>query len=284
MKRTISLALIPFSIVPLVAQTAPKITGTINGVPISDKALNIERSTAVAHFFAKQHREPTSPADQQQVDAYWHDMRCERLKFAIEGGMKQAVTEQLGIAVTKEDLEAAQKAYPLLSDPNMPAQAAAMLTAISAVLDKHQDPDQVYDQIIKPYLSKQEWELCLHNVSTPESRQSYTKKLAGQMSQTPEVVKKQAANIENWRFIAEFRKMRQAVDRQLASSDPTFASYLKIYGNGRFVPNDPRFAYLAQKRTAFWNAQFAKINLYVSDPTLVSSCDLSGVGIEIASQ
>lgn len=277
----------------LLGQVVGKFTGTINGAPIQDKVLNIDRSAATARFFVKQHREPTSDADQQQVDAYWQEMKCNRYQLAVQIAARKAAMNQLGVQVTQADLQAAKQAFPMLmpTDSQGPARGQALLNGISAVLDQHQDPHQVYTQTIQPLqFPEKEWDVYLRQAKI--DRPKLEQNLRGQMRITPEFIKQQSANMENWRSVAERLKTDETLDQVLAAKDPTFAADLKIYGahhpglnyGNPTTRDDPRAVYLFQKRRDYWNAQVSSLDIYLSDPTALKSCSVSNLGSHLATE
>src|SRR5690348_7507666 len=132
----------------LTAQSTGPLSGTINGQPLPETVLNVPRQSAVNAFVLARQRKPASDADEKEVDAKWHQIQCDRLKDAMMRAARKAVKQQLGVVVTEQDLEAAKKIVQLRDPVGQAAalrnRAAAILEAISAVYDQHQDPAQVY--------------------------------------------------------------------------------------------------------------------------------------------
>ena len=274
----------------MTAQSTGTLSGTINGPPLPGTVLNVPRQSAVNAFVLAHQRKPASDADEKEVDTKWHQIQCDRLKGALMRAAREVVKQQLGVVVTEHDLEAAKKIVQLRDPVGQAAalrnRAAAILEAISAVYDQHQDPAQVYDRILaKQQIPKELWTVQLNQSSTPAGRQALEKKLHGQLTITNEAVMKAVSSLELWRGPAERMKLDDAVDQDIAAHDPTFRTYLaeyKTFSEERHtkhagLPLDHK-QYLDNKRASFWNLQTAQLNVHLSDASIQTACG-SGTAI-----
>ncbi len=181
--------------------------GTINGKPIPDSVLKASAKLATDLFVLKNQREPSGPSDRAEIDASLQSLRCDRLKGAIAATARENVKQRLGVVVTNQDLEAARKASPA-RDPVMESsaitgRATAILNAFSAVYDRHQESDQVYEQILQHQIPKDLWLVYVHDAGTPEGRKSLEMLFRKQMTISPESLKKATSSFTPWRSLAE---------------------------------------------------------------------------------
>ena len=282
----------------LFAQTATTVkpSGTVNGKPIPQEIFNWPRERAVDSFILKNGREPSSPADEQAVDAIAHQQQCDRLKAFIEQTTRDSVAQQLGIVVTQTDIQAARewltREDPAIQAARIHQTGAAVLGALAAVFDQHRDPDQVYSQMLAPIgLPKNLWKAYLHDAATPDGRANLTKLYTPQLMTTAETLKKSMESSDILIRLATKNKLDEAVDEQIAAGDPTFRNYLQeqsarsqnLNPKQQWMPAS-HFAYLKQKRAEFWKAQISKVQVFLSDPSIAKSCGLGAMGIHVSGE
>lgn len=290
--------LISFLPLLLAAQSSSsaKVWGTINGQPIADKTFNPSRKLATDFFVFEHKREPANASDEQEIDSKVKKMECDGLRSAVSTGARDMVKQELGVLVTQQDLDAARKEYlshdPVQDLPGMRNKAAAILNGLSAVYDQHQDPDQAYEQKVQNQIPKDLWRVYVHDASTPEGRQKTEKMFRRQLTVTPNEVTQAVASPKTWQATAENLKIDSAVDQRLAATDPQFRTYWEAYErSARQEGSVTRWSftleqkqYLDQKRIDFWKAETAKLDVYLSDPSLGTACGLSSMGVRLAGQ
>jgi hypothetical protein len=275
---------------PLRAQkssSAPKQWGTINGEAIPDRTLNIQRDSAVTNFIYKHRRLPDTSTDEQEIASELQRIQCGRLRDSVTSAAREIQKRQFGITVTKKELDEVRRTMHL-SDPaaaaaKLHAQSADILSALSAVYDTGEDPNQVFVRMIKPLgIDEGLWAVYyLWQGRQPQGRAIIAQGLA----MTPEAYAKGSASVD-LRPLAERQKLEQAVDRHLASADPTFQAYLAERDRARQNP-DPRkhwmklehSQYLDQKRAEWWRSQTSKLQVVLSDPSLLTTCGLRKMGV-----
>lgn len=69
----------------------------------------------------------------------------------------------------------------------------------------------------------------------------------------------------------------------IAAKDTTFATWLAEYNpDARQHPmNGNHFQYLQQKRDEYWTVVISKLNIWLSDPTLFTTCKLADGGVTV---
>ena len=278
----------------IAGQSAPSsVVGTINGKPISDSAFNVPRKLATDLFILNHQREPNGTIDDQEINSKIKAMECDRLKGAIMSAAHDAVKQQSGVVASQQDLQAAREAYPILKSSNPHDRAAVLLSALSAVYDQHQDPGLVYEQKLRGQIPLNLWQMYVHDARTPDGRQDLEKMFSKHLTITPDVIAKSDSSLETWRRTAESMKLDETVDQLIAARDPVFRSYLEEYkkkvrreGNRvravNFSLDHQR--YLDQKRSEFWKSEVSKLDVYLSDLSLGTSCNLASIGVRLANQ
>lgn len=295
--RNLALVLIAVSmpVAPANGQPATpsaKIQGSIDGQPIRDSVFAKPSRQDSELVFELQHGRPASTAaDQQAITEYQQTIVCQKLGSAIREAARKAQKAQLGAAVTPEDIEAARREVtpmdPVATAARMREEATAVLAALSAVYDRQQDPDQVYEKDVRSHgISKTAWTMYLRRGRTPEGRANLVK----QANASPEAIS-QAASTFDFRPRAEEQKLDRLVDEKIAADDPVFRTYLAEW-HAAFDNPDPkkhwmrqeRVEYIQQKRAQWWKAQVAKLNVQLSDPSLGDACALGKLGVAWARQ
>ncbi|HZS56072.1 MAG TPA: hypothetical protein VFA65_16840 [Bryobacteraceae bacterium] len=243
------------------------VSGTINGKPISETVLNPSKQQLEHDFIMTAGRGP-GPGDQDQMQTKTlTDVRCRNLNQAVRQTARESLIQQLGIVVTQTDLEQAKETNPLPDTKPNEAAYTALLNAISAVYDKHKDPNVVYQQMLSGYnLPPNIWPIFVLDASTPEGRQQMEKYYRNYLQNAPQIYKNQPLNA--WKRIAENTKINQYIDQQLAVTDSTFRAYLEQWNKTK-VQEGARtrvtglsaadLGYMRQKREQFWNQQDAKV-------------------------
>ncbi len=289
--RLTFICLIP---VLVAGQSAPSSAlGTINGKPIPDTVFNVPRKLAADLFILNHQREPNSAADEQEINSKIKSMECDRLKAAIISAAHDTVKQQLGVVASQQDLQAAREAYPILKSPNPHDRAVVLLSALSAVYDQHQDPGLVYEQKLRGEIPLNLWQIYVHDARTPDGRQDLEKIFRKHLTITPDVIAKSESSLETWHRAAESMKLDETVDQLIAARDPVFRSYLEEYKKStRREGNRVRSVnfnldhqrYLDQKRAEFWKSEVSKLDVYLSDLALGTSCNLANMGVRLANQ
>jgi hypothetical protein len=262
--------------------------GTVNGVPIPSKVFSSggQRTQAEAAW-RLQNKRPIEKDDLPAIERLVQDQRCNKLKGTISSMVQDEVMEGMALTVTPADIAEAQKTVAPF-DPKEEVRkrheyAAAVLAALDAQLNKHEDPQAVYDQYLKPHgITEQAWAYQLLIGQTPEGKQS----LMNQMNLTVEAATQAVKNYD-WTATAKYRKMNQRIDEQISLSDPKFKQFLAEYSqsivvdapgvtHSTGVPAD-HLAYLENQRKEYWKQVNSKVQVVISEPTM-QNCDLSEFG------
>jgi hypothetical protein len=267
---------------------APHRFGAIDGVSIPDVALNPPRETAIAIHMGNHSQPPTDA----EVQAIQDKMACSKLRTGVMQASRDRAKRELGVFATDAEVEAARPKYPI--HPNSPVQyrerLQALVVGLTAVYDQGRDPQQVYEQLVAPHhVVPEDWAQNLYMGKTKEARQKLAQQLA---AATPEALAKPAP-ISSLRYSVELDKLDAAIDAQLAQSDPKFKDNLSEW-NAHVThpaPNQTHYSgrpgvreYLDQKRTAWWLAERAKLNVTLSDPSLYAACGLPAMGVTVPRQ
>src|SRR5579872_2233088 len=141
-----------FGIADSASTTGKPQIGTINGHPVFG-----EKPQRSAESFTANHgKPPVSDADQQEVAAIAAQQNCNIVRGGIVGAAEANQKSSLGVTVSQDEIAQASKLYWQMHDPNeelqkRQSQFGTSYAAATAVYDKGQDPETVYQQIIKPY-------------------------------------------------------------------------------------------------------------------------------------
>ena len=262
--------------------------GTVNGIVIPNKAFDYAgpRTQAEVAFRLKNKRtieKEDLPILERSVQA----QRCSKLRGTIASMLQDQVMKEMALTVTPADLAEAKREFPP-EDPQVTARmrhehAAAVLAALDAQLNKHEDPQSVYDQYGKPLgIPPEAWAYQLLVGQTEDGKKS----LMRDLNITVEALTQAIRNYD-WSYQAKYKKMNQRIDDQISLSDPKFKQYLAEYnqtvvidGPGRShstgVPAD-HLNYIQKQRAAYWADVHKKAQVVINDPTM-RTCDLSDFG------
>jgi hypothetical protein len=193
----------------------------------------------------------------------------------------------LGVVVTAQDLAEERKRTQRLDPKKMREHAAAAVAAFAA-LDKGEDSKQVYEQMVKPHgIDEYEWNAYLMNRKTEAGRA----KIRMELNMTDEAFAKLNFSFtESLTNAARYRKLDDAVDEQIASTDSTFRQYLYEWREKakdpdlgrRWMPLDHK-EYLDHARAKWWKDRLRQAKVALKDPSLVQRCALGEMGVQIVS-
>ena len=257
---------------------------TVNGHPIdANEFVPADRQKLEARFQAQHHRQPTA-ADQSKIDAQVQAERCGRLLYMIEQTLRDEHMERLAGPVTEADLDRVRKSMesPTEAFKRGHASMVAMQKAMDAV-DKGADPADVYkrllnyNQTVDPRLLA-DWEKMRRDESTRKAiKRAANQTLAQYLQQQGE------ANKAGLVLNAKRAKLEEAIDEQIARSDPTFAKALahskrpvnqRISNPAEAFTSEER-TYLIDQREEYWFTKVrSQAKIVIHDPTL-QSCDIS---------
>lgn len=254
--------------------------GTVNGIPIPNKAFAYPRAQAETTW-RLQNRRAIEKEDLAAIDSLFQARRCDKLKASINGILQDQQMKEMAITVTPADIAEEQR-ITRVPDPQETVKrnhehAAAILAGLDAMVNKHQDPQSVYDQYLKPHgISEEEWGVQSISGQTEEGK----KALQNSLNMTVEGLAQALKNYD-WSYQARNKKMKQMIDQQIALSDPKFKQYLDEYSQA----TDPQtgalnnmsashLEYLNAQRAAFWKDVHRKAQVVINDPTM-QNCDLS---------
>jgi hypothetical protein len=265
--------------------------GTLNGQPL----LGVKQARAINTFVAKYNRMPSSSADNQEIASITAKQNCPIIQWAVRNAARETAKHSLGINASPGEIAQASNAYWALNgDPKIEftREQTRQLTryqALTAVLDQHQDPQKVYQNMLAPIGESQiGWETDLKQVQWqwPQIRDSVAKEAAGVATWTLEGYKKtkEAASQK----LLEDQNLDDTVDDQLAAQDAHFRADLNEYrknrkGNVWLKQGATTSPYMDQARQQFWQSRYAEQQVRLNDPTLASQCQLGSMGVKVAS-
>lgn len=230
--------------------------------------------------------------------ADWQRQICGNLRSVIEAQAHESERLRLGIVPTQTDLDAAASHIIGVSEADVTAaypkrhdQSMALTAGFAAVVDNGQDPHLVYQQIIQKSaagISEESWLNYLYTaINSPEGR----KRLEYDSTLTlPDMIRETKAKMANARGesaapgglfgMAAYELVNRQVDQYIAARDPTFRAYLAEFpdpfqGHG----NGDHLQYLEKKRNEYWRTVVAKLNVWLSDPSLFATCKLADAGV-----
>jgi hypothetical protein len=263
--------------------------GTVNGRPIDDKAfVQPNRAAIETQLQARFTHPPTSV----EVEAAVQADRCSRLRSYIDGMLHEDQIKRLGISITDADMEAARHRFmdpdptrnhnmepPEVTYKRGVATSQALLAALEAV-DKGEDPAAVHERLLKPYLPLEAFQYDIPAYKTGGTNREKLKKAANttweqfqqQVGQNKEAMTKNT----DWKRMASYDKLNQAVDEQLALSDPKFAKARAEFEHASTGIPSEDYNYVLQQRAAYWNKVQSEAQIFINDPTM-QSCVVGAV-------
>jgi hypothetical protein len=260
--------------------------GTVNGIPIPNKAFAPARTNVEVDWRLKHKSASITAADAPEIERLIQADRCKRLNGNIAGMLQDELINDMAITVTPADIAEVRKMFPF-PDPQqevarMHEHSAAILAALDAV-NRKEDPQAVYEQYLKPHgITPQEWSVEMIYGPTGEGKRS----LAREQNMTVAMVQQAIKNSDGV-YQAKYKKMKERIDDQISLSDPTFKEYLGEYNRSVVIDGPGRthssgvsrdhLDYVAQRRNAWWAAYHKKAQVIINDPTM-QTCDLSAYG------
>lgn len=240
------------------ARRAPNASfGSIDGTPIASTVLNVPQETAVARFVARNSKQPTA----NELQTTQQEIVCGHLKTAIQMAARSRAKTEFGIATSDAEVEAYRKQM-FSNTANLATQQTQYRARLQATIN---DPN-----------------------TSAADRQKASRQL---VAATPEAFAKAQANYDA-RPAVELRKLDAPVDARLAAADPTFKDSLNKWNAATKHPTPFQSStgpigadvkdYLDKQRSAWWQAETAKLQVTLSDPTLYTSCGLPGLGVSVS--
>ena len=142
--------------------------------------------------------------------------------------------------------------------------------------------------MVKPHgIDEYEWNAYLMNRKTEAGRA----KIRMELNMTDEAFAKLNFSFtESLTNAARYRKLDDAVDEQIASTDSTFRQYLYEWREKakdpdlgrRWMPLDHK-EYLDHARAKWWKDRLRQAKVALKDPSLVQRCALGEMGVQIVS-
>ena len=203
---------------------------------------------------------------------------CDSLRSTIRDAARDQAVQDMGVTVTPEDIAAAKMEIkfpdPVADSKFAIEQETMMVSALTAV-DKGQNPDQVYKDMLQPKgVLPEVWASYQRQWKDPQGR----KTIQTRLTWTPDVIARAQASF-NFEPYARNQKLDQMVDEKLAAADPTFRTALEHWNiprpNGRHGLPASEKQYLDQQRAMYWRVQEAKVNVVLNDPSLAGRCGLA---------
>jgi hypothetical protein len=293
-RRTISTLALVLCVVPLIGQAPASrsfsaSSGSIEGVPIADKDFSFSRSAAVARFVSEQHRLPDATADDGELLSHATEQVCGHLQAAVINAVRSAEQRRLAIAASQVEMEEYAKTRPFDAARELAVKqehARLILPALAEVYDRHQSPETVYSKSLADLgVNHDLWLMEVEQGSTSKGHQQ----LEASMHFTVETLTSSyAAAVAGglYRVPVERKKLDDAVDSLIAANDPVFRAYTaerKAQPAGYAIPAS-HATYLQQKRGAWWKNATSRLNVWLSDPSLASTCQLTQMGVVLPSK
>lgn len=243
--------------------------GTIDGKPIASNISTTGDVAGVGRFVRQNHRLPDDSERAKLISDNRQRLVCTHLSRTISTAAREAEIQKLGITVSPEEI-AAQLAIQQRPDASLAEEqksAAHLVAAFAAVIDQGEDSHAVYQRLIQQDgVSEDAWLILQDSArNDPATR----KRLEG--GAVP-----QAGSAEA--FVRDY-KLTKAIDQAIAAKDPAYGKYLAELSRGQ-GPGDA-MSYVSKKRSEYWRAATAKLNVRLKDPALFDTCQLAVLGVTV---
>jgi hypothetical protein len=257
-----------------------RIVGAVNGQPLR---ISDDRTGAITTFRLAHHREPSTAADQQEIDAAVAQAQCSGVRATIVEAARAAQMTRLGVKATSEEIAVLKAAY--LKEHDLEAEAKkyrddaiALVAALAEVYEHGVDQGAAYRKYLAPRgYAASAWEGNLVAGKSAEWRSNYLR--GGNVTAKMMADALDPAMAKT----VERDKLNAAVDEEIASGDPTFRAYIRDEirntvkqgferTTGRETVDEGNYVRL--KRAQWWRAREAEVNLVMNDQGLSRRCGI----------
>jgi hypothetical protein len=236
---------------------------------------DIVRRSFTRRFTVAHHRPPILPADKAALDALRVRMELYGLGDLIQKTMREIEIKKYHVTLTPQDIQDATAGY--YSGPQAQAlvksfndQYGPFVAMIADVCDRGRSPDDAYRELTSqpPWksMTKQQWEVWLSRLKTPQSRQEFLAKPA-----TLALVQELALDA----------KLRWAIDAEIGKTNPDVARYAETeagaWPNMTDHPVIPEA--IIQARNEWWQKELARVGVRIVDPALKGALAETGPGL-----
>jgi hypothetical protein len=241
---------------------------------------------AESTFYLKygRHSDPNSSGDQQIIATNLQAARCGELNKRIQLAVFAQVQAEFAVTVTPQALATVRGFYQQYSMPRELEQK--ILTALSDVVDKGQDPAAVYEkELANTGFPLRVWQLNVEQAQTAAGRATLTAYIRNAASTQPIPQAK-------WDELALSIAMDEAVEKYLSSQDSQFESDLADLRKSFHLPEDqirsnitalgmtglktgPTYNEIQHVLTVwknFWKEQTAKVSVVPAPGSYLQAC------------
>gem|GEM_PF-5899624 len=256
--------------------------GTINGAAFDVKE---PRPEALAAAFLFEHRgEPKAPEDEQALAGIRISSVYGQVTDRIVQEAEQTQKRRFVITISEEEMrrgrQEALKKYDLTAVvANHRAEARLLYDALVEVYERGGDPRKVYDARLAPReVPQMHWRSGLITYRTQEARSRLLKEVLAPTPDTSPLDPSIRASLED-------QKLHAAVGAEVGQNDKTFRLYseeqARLVANGNGSMPNAHHEYLETRRKAWWYAQYAQVQVTLSDPSFANRCGLARFGIVV---
>lgn len=241
------------------------IVAIVEEVKIKYKDVQVTPQEALFRYKLSKGRGPSTEPEMMEMEQLRRHEEVERLAEKIRGIIFRKQKARFGIEVTEAEL--AERWSILTKGVDLSAAAEQrrqmiepLLMALKAVYEKGEDKDTVYKNLLANRMTLQEWEIQLRYYRTRKRR----KILEDALKQRTADLRKPDEGI---RALLVREKMNEAIDREIAKTDPQFAEYKTLLEkdpkNEKLHQFDPN--YLDFKRWTWWQEQYRKAKIEIKN-------------------
>jgi hypothetical protein len=262
------------------ASAPQKIIGSLDGQPLQAGAYG--RGPAVSAFRMAHSRAPGGPADEQELTNWIAKAQCDGIRSAIAAEARSTQKRLLGTSAPPQEVQALKAAYLASHDLEADAKkeredANALVTALTEVYEHGMDQQKAYETYLAPrkYLQAA-WQGNLNAGSTAEGRAQMRRDSVSAAWLAQALDGPLAQRVER-------EHLNAAVDAAIASSDPTFRTYLDEEKRGTVktpletktsTPSAAHDKYLRTKRAEWWAAREAEVRVVLFDASIAQRCGI----------
>ncbi len=263
------LCALAFGLVATPAEHPPDTTAVVaevNGAQIRCGDVQVPLADAQFRFKLTHGHEPQSEVEVRAVEQLQVELEQRRLAEKLHRTIYEGQRKRLGVDASAAEVatrwgELTKSADPEAAAAKQKAMLSRVLDALTRVYQQGENSDVVYERLLAHDITKQEWEVHLHYFNTVRRRQILEKQIAKSASEFT----KPDAGI---RALIVQEKMQNAIDREIARVDPTFARYLEL------SKTDPKNVWLSRlpsdyaeaKRHEWWVQRYRESNIRIREP------------------
>ena len=208
---------------------------------------------------------PIEAGQESEIEGLREQQEIGRLAREIQRIVARRVKARLGVSASEAEVLSRWREMTRGVDLDAAARQqrdsiAPLLAALKAVHEEGKDMREVYNTFLADQMVFQEWQIHARYYRTLDRRRILERGLVqtGQDLLNPD---------PGIRALVESEKLTQAMDEEIAKSDPSFAEYLGLresrIDDERFAPYPPN--YLEEMRANWWRKQYREADIEILD-------------------